>query len=601
MYGSAMSGIDPAGENVTPIQPGESVVIPSNNDRAVFLLGTGDAAVLSGNKEFNFFKPAPKGGGGSGDGITQQQLNDTLKTYATNTSVDTKLEEYASKDEIPASLPADGGNADTVGGKSAEELIQSNPNLLLNPDFKVNQRGETIFNGSTNSNAMDRWQIPSDTLAAYTENGIKITNNRSEGQQTWFYQDIGTNLTGRELTVSVCAKGTGKISIGYINGPNDQFDLTNEYHIYSYSFIPQQLLEGWEHIFGMYLYGSETYVKWIKLEFGGVATPFVPPNPLKEALKCGPLKNAEQQIFYGDGRWANAPSNPNLLDNPDFKINQRGQSEYTGITYTVDRWRMFDLSSRIEVVNSGIKITTLTAAGTNSNTNALFQLLNHPVDTYSGKQLTLSLKATDTTGPWAICIRFGKSFPSGDYVTAIYQRMFSGVNRWTFTVPDQAISMRIGIIQHGPYGSTVGDTITVEWIKLELGSVATPFVPPNPATELVKCQRYFQLVDVECNTRTGHVDGHSVQFKMPLPIKMRIDPTILNADKIMYEDGYGVGEWKQPDNSTHKIITGIKSDYAFIRLVSSNIVSPTDLLKYQIHVGSYSGDFDARLQLSADL
>ena len=60
------------------------------------------------------------------NGITQQQLNDTLKTYATNTSVDTKLEEYASKDEIPASLPADGGNADTVGGKSAEELIQSN-------------------------------------------------------------------------------------------------------------------------------------------------------------------------------------------------------------------------------------------------------------------------------------------------------------------------------------------------------------------------------------------------------------------------------------------------------------------------------------------
>ena len=62
MYASGTSSIDPAGENVTPIQPGESVVIPANNERAVFVLGTGDAAVLSGNKEFNFFKPAPKGG-----------------------------------------------------------------------------------------------------------------------------------------------------------------------------------------------------------------------------------------------------------------------------------------------------------------------------------------------------------------------------------------------------------------------------------------------------------------------------------------------------------------------------------------------------------
>ena len=28
----------------------------------------------------------------------------------------------------------------------------------------------------------------------------------------------------------------------------------------------------------------------------------------------------------------------NLLINPDFKINQRGLSEYTSIGYTVDRW-----------------------------------------------------------------------------------------------------------------------------------------------------------------------------------------------------------------------------------------------------------------------
>ena len=284
---------------------------------------------------------------------------------------------------------------------------------------------------------------------------------------------------------------------------------------------------------GVLLRGTATSldIKWIKLELGAVSTPFVPPNPLEEALKCGSLENAEQQIFYGDGVWTNAPSNPNLLDNPDFKVNQRGESKYTEIAYAVDRWRIFDSSSRIEVVNRGIKITTLTAAGTNSNTNALFQLLNHPVDTYIGKQLTLSLKATDITGPWAICVRFGKSFPSGEFVTVIYQQIFSGVNRWTFTVPDQAISMRIGIIQHGPYGSTVGDTITVEWTKLELGSVATPFIPPNPVTELLKCQRYcLALTGDVCRNYT--INANNIYFNIPTPTPFRTVPSIDDRSKL---------------------------------------------------------------------
>ena len=38
-------------------------------------------------------------------------------------------------------------------------------------------------------------------------------------------------------------------------------------------------------------------------------------------------------------------SNPNLLINPDFKINQRGQSTYSispGSGYTVDRWKLWN-------------------------------------------------------------------------------------------------------------------------------------------------------------------------------------------------------------------------------------------------------------------
>ena len=44
----------------------------------------------------------------------------------------------------------------------------------------------------------------------------------------------------------------------------------------------------------------------------------------------------------------------NLLDNSDFTnpVNQRGQSSYNGITYTIDRWRSWD-SNNITTVNDG--------------------------------------------------------------------------------------------------------------------------------------------------------------------------------------------------------------------------------------------------------
>ncbi|MBS6585778.1 MAG: hypothetical protein KH345_06450 [Eubacterium sp.] len=42
-------------------------------------------------------------------------------------------------------------------------------------------------------------------------------------------------------------------------------------------------------------------------------------------------------------------------------------------------------------------------------------------------------------------------------------------------------------------GTEAGNSLKLAWVKLELGSAATPFVPPDPATELLKCQRYFTI------------------------------------------------------------------------------------------------------------
>ncbi len=507
VYASSAPDLELNAPEVVPIQPGESVIVRDCRKK-LYVRGSGEIAVVSGNEPVNFFRPAPKGyGGGSGDGVTQQQLNDTLKTYATNSSVDTKLEGYVSKDEIPG-----------------------NPNLLLNPDFKVNQRGKSEYGyDGSDRYTVDRWKLQANlTLTVHNDYVTVSRHDPTSNSHTGFRQELNIP-DDTSVTLQAFVKGNGSFTL-FHNG----FSGTAEMQV--------QDTDGWVVVkctgygasdAGVLLRGTATSldIKWIKLELGAVSTPFVPPNPLEEALKCGAIEEPAQQILYGNGTWATAPSNPNLLDNPDFKINQRGQSEYTGITYTVDRWRTFDSKSKIQVVNSGIKITTLTAANENENSNSLFQIFDRPVDTYNGKQFTLSLKAINITGPWRVCIRFGKSFPSGDYVTATYRTISSGINHWTFTVPDQAISMRIGIIQHGPYGSTVGDTITVEWTKLELGSVATPFVPPNQATELVKCQRYFFKKGVSVPFKYGdfaadNSNGKYVAFVESFPVSMRTTPTV---------------------------------------------------------------------------
>lgn len=119
MYASASAQIDISSESVTPIQAGESTVIASNNEKKVYVIGTGDIAILSGNEKFNFFKPAPKGGsGGGGEGITEQQLNDALKPYATTVSVNNKLEAYATSESVTEGLS---GKVDIIEGMGLSE------------------------------------------------------------------------------------------------------------------------------------------------------------------------------------------------------------------------------------------------------------------------------------------------------------------------------------------------------------------------------------------------------------------------------------------------------------------------------------------------
>ena len=176
-------------------------------------------------------------------------------------------------------------------------------------------------------------------------------------------------------------------------------------------------------------------------------------------------------------------SNPNLLINPDFRVNQRGQAEYTS-GYTVDRWYSPGKCSAAPI-SGGVKLTSTVTAS--STTHAFWQDFEFPLP--PGKY-TLSLKAADVTGVWAARIRTVTA--AGDYVDSYYTpRLQAGINSVTVDLSDSEYISAVSIGFNK--GTEAGNSLKLAWAKLEGGSLATPFVPPDYAAELAKCQRFYQV------------------------------------------------------------------------------------------------------------
>ena len=194
--------------------------------------------------------------------------------------------------------------------------------------------------------------------------------------------------------------------------------------------------------------------------------------------------DADIHVTADEKAYWNTLSGKNELDNPDFRVNQRGQNEYsTG--YTVDRWYISTDKCKAAPETNGIRLTA--TATLTSNTHAFWQNNEFPLP--PGKY-TLSLKAADVTGVWAARIRTVTA--AGDYVDSYYTpRLQAGINSVTVDLSDSEYISAVSIGFNK--GTEAGNSLKLAWAKLEGGSLATPFVPPDYAAELAKCQRFYQV------------------------------------------------------------------------------------------------------------
>lgn len=205
--------------------------------------------------------------------------------------------------------------------------------------------------------------------------------------------------------------------------------------------------------------------------------------------------------------WNVTYSNPNLLDNPWFTVNQRGQSSYNiNSAYTVDRWKIDNsgVSENVLTINSDGSITFSVKSGYNlifqSSTKEFYDSLN-------GEICTISVLYDD-----------------GIIETHTHE-MFSGVTKTTSRVSMSSIYVAEYSSIQSARIEAKADGVTIRAIKLELGSVSTLAndVAPDYATELLKCQRYYQKDSLHT---TGSTISGTYAVNTFLKANMRIVPTV---------------------------------------------------------------------------
>lgn len=253
-------------------------------------------------------------------------------------------------------------------------------------------------------------------------------------------------------------------------------------------------------------------------------------------------------------------SNPNLLINGDFRnpINQEGATTHTGggkCGYTLDQWCGYN-PYEIEVVKgSHTKITS-------KQYDMYFQQFLENV-IVNGETYTISACIDDNI--------YSQTFVGG---VAFENDVFK------YAIRNEDVCYVSLVIQ-------AEQSINVKWVKLEQGSVATPFVPRLYGEELALCQRYYYEFNgriVCCAYNSSAMNGNIL-----FPVEMRIAPTYTFVNSTYYDGDDNA--WYTPASNV------VSSDYHTTKGTTINFNKNTDTT---LSVGkgynvSLKVKFDARI------
>ena len=217
----------------------------------------------------------------------------------------------------------------------------------------------------------------------------------------------------------------------------------------------------------------------------------------------------------------------NLLINPFFKVNQRGNSTYTSNGYCVDNWEI----TYKDTGNYGVTVHDdyiMLSAGQDRETRV--DQFIEDADAVFGKTVTGSALLEDGT------LRTG---------SAVFQKSSGGYTTETIYT-DTTFSF---LLQSGPSMNALvrlvvkeGKSVGVRAVKLEFGNTQTLayqddsgawqlLEQPDPL-ELLKCHRYQFTFANAMRIRASRITNSEINFFIPLPTGLRTTPTIVNAQNL---------------------------------------------------------------------
>lgn len=223
-------------------------------------------------------------------------------------------------------------------------------------------------------------------------------------------------------------------------------------------------------------------------------------------------------------------SNPNLLINGDFRINQRGQTSYANTyKYTVDRWIQTVNRNTITVLEKGIRFA--------ETTSGAYNWLLQSIEGFSnllGKTVTLSCKISNLVLAGNNALVLGMYNANTAYqiddVIGTTNITNDGVYSVTIDIPNSLSKTHLNVAFVLPYGDGTA-SVDIEWVKLEIGSIATPFSPRPYAEELALCQRYYYRMSGTSTSDKlvsfGLSNGSQAFFPFIFPTTLRVNPTLL--------------------------------------------------------------------------
>lgn len=168
-------------------------------------------------------------------------------------------------------------------------------------------------------------------------------------------------------------------------------------------------------------------------------------------------------------------TNDDLLINSFFKdpVNTSGKTSWSGTgIQTIDKWILESSNNTANLSDSGL---TVTYTGTSAAT-MLHQKLPYDLAYLKGKTVTVSASVGGTV--------YSKKFTFPELEGVGYDSDNLTIKTGVYIDFSKAASQTYLPIR---VVTTGANTVTIEWIKMEMGSVATPFVPPNKEVEKLKC------------------------------------------------------------------------------------------------------------------